>query len=114
MTINFVRDNRYASINMVNWTLLDTDGVGKQIQNYRSPDRTVHVHGTFNSGTVTIQGSNQDPPVNWDTLHDPTGTAITFTTNGIRAIVENPLFIRPVLTGTAGAASVVVGLASRG
>ena len=113
MTINFVRDKTYASISVVRWTLLDTDGVGKQIQNFRSPDRTIHVNGTFNSGTVTIQGSNEDPPINWDTLHDPTGVAITFTVSGIKAIVGNPLFIRPILTGAAGAASVVVALASK-
>lgn len=71
-----------------------------QLPNY--PDKTVQVSGTFNSATVTIQGSNNG--TTYVTLHKPDGTDATFTTDAICQILENPVFIRAsAASGTATA-----------
>lgn len=64
-------------------------------------DKCVHVFGVFSGGTITLQGSNEDgpSPSNGAPLTDPTQTLISITTTGIRQVLENPLYIRPVLTG---------------
>ena len=113
-----VNNTKYASPGVITWTLTDLDGVGSPVNRSLAADKTVQIGGTFNSGTVTLQGSNDDPkqvnPMQWDTLHDPLGVAITATAVKIVAIMENPLFIRPVMTGTVGAASVKVTMVSKG
>lgn len=114
MTISYVKDPKYASVSRYRWSLTDLDGTGRALSNPMAADKSVQVTGTFNSGTVTMQGSNQNPAVDWSTLHDPTGVVLTFTTAGIMAIMESPLHIRPIMTGTAGAALVNVDLISKG
>lgn len=118
MTIAVVRNTKYASPGVLSWTLTNTDGTGAPINRSMAPDKTIQVGGVFNSGTVTLQGTNDDPsqvnPVQWDTLHNPLGTALTFTAARIDAIMENPLFMRAIMTGTAGAASVKVSIVSKG
>jgi len=108
----------YASPGVIIWRLTDTDGTGLPMNRSLAPDKTVQVGGTFNSGTVTIQGTNDDPkkdiPTQWDTLHNPLGTVLTFTTARIDAIMENPLFIRAIMTGTVGAAAVKVTICNKG
>lgn len=64
------------------------------------PDRTVGVMGTFGGTTITIQGSMNDS--DYATLKDNAGAALSFTTAGIRFIVENPFYIKPVVTGGTG------------
>ena len=64
-------------------------------------DKTVQVDGTFGTGTVTIEGSNDG--VSFFGLKDPNGTAISFTAAGMAAILENPRYIKPVITGATGA-----------
>jgi hypothetical protein len=63
-------------------------------------DKSVQVEGTFAAATVTIQGSNDG--VNWETLRDPAGVALTFTAVGQKQILENTRYQRPVTTGGAG------------
>lgn len=101
-------------VSVFRWVLTDADGNGAYITIPNSPDRSVQVFGTFNSGTVTIQGTNEPDPLNPQTLHAPDGGNLAFTAAGIEAILENPMKIRPVLSGTAGAASVAVLIMSRG
>lgn len=115
---SLTRNTKYASPGVISWLLTDLDGVGVHVNRAMAPDKTVQIGGTFNSGTVTIQGTNDDPkqvnPVQWDTLHDPLGAVLTATTNKIAAIMENPLFIRAILTGAIGAAAVKVTIANKG
>ncbi len=56
-------------------------------------DRTAHVSGTFGTGTVLIEGSNDG--VNYATLNDPQGNPLTFVTERIESISEVTNFIRP-------------------
>ena len=115
---NAVDNPKYASPGVITWILTDTDGTGNAVNRSLAADKTVQVGGAFNSGTVTIQGTNDDPkqtqPAQWDTLHNPLGIALTFTAARIDAIMENPLFIRAIMTGTVGAASVKVSVVNKG
>jgi len=79
-----------------------TPGDAWEAANY--PDKTVAVQGTFDGVTVTLQGSNSVPTASiWHTLHDQSDNALTFTTSGMSAIIENPVYIRPnITTATAG------------
>lgn len=56
-------------------------------------DRSVQVVGTFNGGTVVIEGSNDGQ--NWVTLTDPQGNAITKTAAFIEQLLEVTRFVRP-------------------
>jgi len=101
-----------GAVNVQSWNILNTDVTGDAANNPGAPDKTVQVSGTFNSGTITMQGSMDS--INWATLHDPSGVALTFTAAGINTIAENPVYIRPLGSGFAGAANVLVQLCARG
>ena len=93
------------------WSALNaTDTTGAAASYPQFNDKTVTVNGTFDTGTLTMQGSNDG--TNWFTLTDPAGNNVAFTAAGGKAIVENPLYIRPVLSG-AGADSLNVVVAAR-
>jgi hypothetical protein len=55
-------------------------------------DRSVQITGTFNSGTVLIEGSNDG--TNWVTLNDPLGNALSFTAAGLKQVSELTAYIR--------------------
>jgi hypothetical protein len=78
-------------------------------------DKCVHVYGTFSGGaTITLQGSNQDStPSSGFSLTDPTQTIISFIAEGGRQVLENPLYIRPVLTAGDGSTALTVRLVCR-
>ena len=63
-------------------------------------DNTITVTGTFNSQTVTIQGSNDG--TNWFTLTDHAGSNLAFTAAGMKLITEAPKSIRPSFSGSSG------------
>lgn len=75
-------------------TLTETNNDGAPVRMAQYPDRTVSVTGTFGSGSVTIQGSNDG--TNWFTLSDHAGAPIAFSDQGMALIAECPLFIRPL------------------
>lgn len=72
-------------------------------------DRSVHVYGTFDSATVTIQGSNNDGS-SFATLADPTETTISISSERIRAILENTVLIRPSAAGGGGNQSLSIAI----
>jgi hypothetical protein len=63
-------------------------------------DRSVQVTGTFNGGTLVVEGSNDG--TNWYTLNDPQGNALSFTTAKIEQILEAVAFMRPRVSAGAG------------
>ena len=63
-------------------------------------DKTVAIEGTFQTSTqatVTIQGSNDG--VNFHTLHDAFGNPMSYTATVIAQIMEDTLWVKPVVTG---------------
>jgi len=56
--------------------------------------------GTFGSGTVKLQGSNDNS--NWADLKDFYGTAIGLTATGGAEFMASCRYIRPLITGGSG------------
>lgn len=86
------------ALHRVKWAALGGSDVGAKVGMADFQDRTVQVFGTFGSGTVVIQGSNDDGTT-WATLTDPLGNALSFTSAGMKQITELPQFIRPSVSG---------------
>lgn len=75
-------------------------------------DRCFQVAGTFGAGgSVTIQGSNDG--VNWSSLADPQGNALTFTSQKIEQALELPRYVRPLCTAGDGTTNLSVTLCMR-
>lgn len=92
------------------WTLTDADATGAALRMPGAPDRCLQLSGNFGGGTVVLEGSNSTGV--WNTLHAPDGAELSFTSAAIAAVLENPIEIRPRLSGATGG-SVLVTLANR-
>jgi hypothetical protein len=101
------------NIIVVSWLAMPKDNLGVPWCSAEYPDKTVHIRGTFDAGTVTIEGTNELIPVNYIGLADPQGTAISQGIAGIEAILENPLWIRPRVTGGGAACAIDVIMVAR-
>ncbi len=83
----------------------------------RLPDKSVYVTGTFGSASiVTLKGSNLATAdvTEFVDVVDPQGNPISFSAQGIEQILENPLRIRPYVSGSTGGTSITVIMLSRG
>ncbi len=107
-TIRVIHENLARGNLRVHWvtplTATDTEGQAMNAPMYAT--KSVAVTGTFDGATVTMQGSIDG--TNYVTLHDQQGNNCAFTTAGIKNILENPPFIKPVKTGGSGAESLTV------
>ncbi len=87
---------------IVKWSNLNLTGdTGKPYACPNFADKSVQVIANeWLGGTqIVIEGSNMvDSPV-YATLNDATGTSLTFTSNGIRQILENTYWVRPRVVG---------------
>lgn len=63
-------------------------------------DRTVQVTGTFGGATIVLEGSNDG--TNFVTLNAPGNSALSFTSAGLKQILESAAYIRPNISGGAG------------
>lgn len=121
MAIINLTSTQENGILFVTWAGLNGADTGQPFANAAMfADKTVQIFGTFDSKTVTLEGSN-DPrvlsdPSNavWFTLTDPSSTAISKTSAAGEGVLENPRFIRPSVSGPAGSASITVILAAKG
>lgn len=102
----------YGGTSLATWVLTTADHTGDAVVRPGASDRAVQVKGTFGSATVAIEGS-LDGGVTYAALHDPGGTAVTFTAAGINAISENVTHIRARLSTVGSGASITVLLLSR-
>lgn len=112
----------------ITWSgLLGTDS-GQMIDLEAYPDKTIHVFGTFGGGTVTFYGSN-DPKAltdrvngtlfgsktaDYEVLTDTLNNTLVFTTAGLKQILEDPLYILPVVTGGTGSNLTIIVKSTRG
>jgi hypothetical protein len=99
MTTSAIKHNNNPStegVEIYEWNLVASE-TGTAVAVPLFPDMTVQVSGTFASGTVAIEGSC-DPAAaaSFSGLNDVSKTAISFTADGIAAILENTYWIRPV------------------
>lgn len=86
-------------VQKLTWSNLNGGDVGVAVKAANWTVKSVSVSGTFTGVSGTIQGSNDG--VNYfDLTEDDTGTAISFTANGLESIRENTLYIRPNVNGS--------------
>ncbi|MDE2233765.1 MAG: hypothetical protein KGJ90_06725 [Patescibacteria group bacterium] len=112
--------NRF--VKTITWKGLGGADSGQMAQLPRFADKCVHVFGTFGAGTVTLYGSN-DPAAqtdynngtlfgsktaSWIALTDTLGNNIALTSAGLKPILEDPLYILPVVTGGTGSNLTVI------
>jgi hypothetical protein len=100
-----------GKVALVTWTALATSDTGTPISNPSFADRSVQVGGTFGGATCIIEGSNDG--VTYATLTDTAGAALSFTTAGVRQVLQVTRFIRPSVSGGA-AVSINVNLLTVG
>ena len=96
----------WDKVDIVQWTglLNGDDGGPAELPGYA--DRTVQVTGTFGAGgTIVIEGSVDG--INYVTLTDPQGNALSKTAAFLEAISEAVRYIRPRVTAGDGTTSLV-------
>jgi len=87
----------WAALTLANGT---GDGAGYT----GSGQRTIQVTGTFGAGgTCIVEGTLDN--ANWFQLNDLGGTAISFTSAGLKSIREDVLAVRPRVTAGDGTTS---------
>lgn len=115
-----VEINRF--VREIKWTGLDGDDSGNAIDLPRFSDKTVHIFGTFGGATVTLYGSN-DPKAlvdknagtlfgsktaSWVALTETLGNNLAVSAAALKIILEDPLYILPVVTAGDGTTSISV------
>lgn len=91
------------------WSGLGNGDTGIPVRFSGLADKSVQVSGTFSTGgEVTMEGSMDN--TTWATLNDPQGNPITLTTGGVEAILENPRYVRPNVTGGDGSTDLTVSI----
>lgn len=90
------------------WTAMKNGDVGEAVILTRYHDRSVQAEGTIGAaGSISIEGSNDT--TNFDTINDPSSTALTFTSLGkIKGILEAVYQARPHVTAGDGSTSINV------
>jgi hypothetical protein len=89
-----------GSVEVVEWANLGANDDGEWVLLARPADKSLHVYGTIDGATVGLQGSNESTPTNPAPLRDASHTTIAVTVlPDCRQVMENPLFIRPKITG---------------
>lgn len=88
---------------IVKWTGLTGGDTGQAYELSKFTNASIHVKGTFNSQTLTIQGENDpDGTATWATLNDAQGNALSFTVEKIERLLENVHKIRPSVSAGTG------------
>jgi hypothetical protein len=98
---------------IVEWSglLAGDDGSWELLGHYN--DKCLHVFGVFGGAIVTVEGSNEDIQTNPVGLTDPTQTPISLSALGLKQVLENPLYVRPRVTGGDGTTALTARLVCR-
>ena len=115
-TVEATRSEEYGQTHLHTWASLGADDDGSAVPIPGAADKSVHVTGTFDGTSVTLEGSNVPTPsadADWFTLTDPQGDALTFAAAGGNIVIENTLWIRPHGSGGGGSTDVTVRVLSR-
>jgi len=92
----------YGKSSLVSWSALATGDTGAPIQGVGLSDRSVQFTGTFGGATVVLEGSNDG--TNYVTLTDPAGVALSFTSAGLKQLLQITRYMRPSVSGGAAVA----------
>lgn len=92
----------YGKSSIVTWSPLATGDTGEPLQGVGLSDRSVQFTGTFGGATVVLEGSNDG--INYVTLTDPAGVALSFTSAGLKQLLQITRYMRPSVSGGAAVA----------
>ncbi len=95
------------------WTLTDADLTGDPLTVPAHADKTVQMYGTFQGGSLIVEGANHPTSPTYTTLTDQAGNNLSKTGAAIAFVLQNPLLVRPRLSGAGLNASVSVVLCVR-
>ena len=91
------------------WTPVTANDTCVAVSYPECSDKSIQGLGTFDSGSIALQGSN-DGGTTYAALHDPGGTTIAITSAGIKAVLENTELIKPVVSSGGGSQSITVAM----
>lgn len=96
------------------WTLKSGD-TAEPLMVPRYSDKSVHIFGTWNGATVSMQATN-DPNLNtYGEAYDPEGMNISQTLDGNPTIIfPNVLAIKPVISGGDAGTKITVAIVGHG
>lgn len=94
---------------------LDADGGGDAVKCAHLSDKSYAMTGTWDGATVVLQGSwDYATPATWLTLNESdNSTSISNTANAAGVVLENPIWIRPFMSGKGATTSLLVTLVTR-
>ena len=101
-TVTDVSGSGDGSALLVVWSPLTEADVCQAVQFPKHSDKSIHVSGTFGGATVTVNGANNSFATAGIGLRDPSSTAISFTAEGLKTILENTQQVKPIAAGGAG------------
>lgn len=96
-----VSDKQDGSIRQIIWTPVTEADVCIPVHYPKHSDKSIQALGTFGGATVALHGSN-DGGVTYAPLNTPASAAIGITVAGIKAVLENTEYTKPVMTGGTG------------
>lgn len=100
------------SLKLATWPILQNGDVGTPFQFTDWADRCIQISGTFGAGgTLVFEGSNDG--VNWATVSDTSGVALSLTSAGIKQMNEAPLYVRPRVSAGDGTTSLMASVIAR-
>lgn len=98
---------------LVTWTGLANGDTGQAFDRAAFADRAVQFTGTFGvAGGAVLEGSLDGST--WFTLNDPFNAALSFTTAGLRQVLEHVVYVRPRVTGGDGTTDLACRLLVKG
>lgn len=97
---------------LTTWNACANGDVGSPYEIGNEVDNCFSVDGTFGvGGSITLTGSNDG--THYYTLHDPNGNALTFTSAGLKQVIETPRYLQPSVTAGDGTTALVPILRTR-
>ncbi len=111
-----VRSRRAPNQERVAWSGLLTGDTGAWVELAHMTDKTVQISGAAGgaAGAITIEGTNEDDPVAAETVISVLDDIISntplsgLTPFDMGLVGENPVFIRPIVTGGDGTTNLTV------
>ena len=98
----------------VSWFNIPANSDGGFIEMPNHSDKTVQFFGVFGGATSKIQGSNDERVMTdyassiWYDLTDVNGMAVSKSSAGASVIMENPRYVRSIVTGGDGTTSITI------
>lgn len=95
----------------VTWETLNQGDEGEWVPFWEFQDRTVQLDGVFGGATVLWQGSlDEGENKTAFTLHDTQNNLLAATSDALSVVLENVLYVRPLINGGSGTTAVAAKL----